>query len=164
MAISGRGRKPQFELAKKLNVNDYPCPAGGCLLTYREFAEKVRDLFRHEKKVSLIDIELLKIGRHFRFEKNKIICGKNKEENKKLLALKKKGDFVFEVPDIGSPIVLLQGKKTKAAIKTAAQIALHYSDCKDEEAAVELKKGKSKKSQKLLAKRISEEEIEKIRV
>jgi tRNA-specific 2-thiouridylase len=44
--IRGRSRKPQIKLAEKFNIKDYPCPAGGCLLTYREYANKLRDLFK----------------------------------------------------------------------------------------------------------------------
>ncbi|MGA9388765.1 MAG: hypothetical protein WBV70_08085, partial [Candidatus Bathyarchaeia archaeon] len=32
--IEGRSRRKQIELAEKLGIRDYPCPAGGCLLTY----------------------------------------------------------------------------------------------------------------------------------
>jgi tRNA-uridine 2-sulfurtransferase len=33
--ISGRSRKPQMKMAEDFNIKDYPCPAGGCLLTDR---------------------------------------------------------------------------------------------------------------------------------
>ncbi|MDD5147912.1 MAG: hypothetical protein PHH08_00435 [Candidatus ainarchaeum sp.] len=164
LAINGRGRKRQFELAKSLNVNDYPCPSGGCLLTYKEFAAKVRDLFSHRKKATLIDIELLKIGRHFRFGENKIIAGRDEKENKNLLALVQKKELVFEVPKTGSPIVLLQGKKTKQAVEKAASIALRYSDCTNDSAPVEYWQGKSKKKNRVLVQKISEEELLKIRI
>ena len=39
--ISGRGRKEQFALAEHLGVTDYPCPAGGCLLTDKVIAATV---------------------------------------------------------------------------------------------------------------------------
>src|ERR1044072_4915784 len=37
LAIKGRSRKEQFELADELDVKNYPCPAGGCLLTEISF-------------------------------------------------------------------------------------------------------------------------------
>ncbi|HLD58600.1 MAG TPA: hypothetical protein VI977_03080 [archaeon] len=163
LSLQGRQRKPQFELAKKFSVKDYPCPSGGCLLTYNEFAAKLKDLFESKKSVSAIDIELLKIGRHFRFGKSKIIAGRNSLENSRLLFLKNKSDFVFEVKGLGSPIVLLQGAKTKKPVETAAQIALHYSDCKTPEAEVECRAG-AKKIKKVLVRQISEAEIEKMRI
>ena len=107
LAIRGRSRKPQIALAEKLGISDYPCPFGGCLLTYKEFANKVRDLFRHKRRVTLRDIELLKVGRHFRLGKSKIIVGRNRVENEALLRMKNKTDHMFEVPDVGSPITIL---------------------------------------------------------
>jgi predicted ribosome quality control (RQC) complex YloA/Tae2 family protein len=128
--IRGRSRKRQFELAKKYNVVDYPCPAGGCLLTYREFANKLRDLFRHKKRVSLKDVALLKAGRHFRFAENKIIVGRDEAENRTLLQLKAPSDYCFEVPDCGSPTTILQGPKTQKAIDKTAALTAYYSDNK----------------------------------
>ncbi len=64
--INGRSRKRQFALAKHFMIANYPCPAGGCLLTCKEFASKLRDLFAHKTRVTLKDVSLLKVGRHFR--------------------------------------------------------------------------------------------------
>jgi tRNA U34 2-thiouridine synthase MnmA/TrmU len=128
LAITGRSRKPQIKLAKELEVFSYPCPSGGCLLTYKEFASKVRDLFKHKKRVVESDIELLKIGRHFRIGLNKIIVGRNHRENLRLLSLKKITDYYFEVPDCGSPITILQGRKKKKCIEVAAGLTAYYSD------------------------------------
>ena len=118
LQIRGRSRKPQIKLAAEFNIKDYPCPAGGCLLTYKEYANKLRDLFEHKRRVGLADVALLKVGRHFRLGENKIIVGRNEPENKVLTAKKAAGDFCFEVPDIAGPITVLQGKKTKRAIRS----------------------------------------------
>jgi hypothetical protein len=130
LAIRGRSRKPQIELAKQFSITDYPCPAGGCLLTYKEFADKLRDLFAHKKRVSVADVNLLKVGRHFRLGSNKIIVGRNETENKILTARKSSNDYYFEVPDCGSPIAVLQGPKTKKAIEKTAALTAYYSDKK----------------------------------
>jgi len=130
LGIHGRSRKPQIQLAKKFNIKDYPGPAGGCLLTCREYANKLRDIFQHKKRCSMAELSLLKVGRHFRFSKNKIIVGRNEEENKVLTAKKIVNDYYFEVPNIGSPITVLQGAKTKKAIRTAAALTAFYSDAK----------------------------------
>jgi tRNA-specific 2-thiouridylase len=136
LGIHGRSRKPQIKLAEKFNVNDYPGPAGGCLLTYKEYANKLRDLFQHKKRCSMADVALLKVGRHFRLDKNKIIVGRNEAENKLLTANRGRNDYYFEVPDIGSPITVLQGAKTKKAISTAAALTAFYSDAKSSEVNV----------------------------
>ena len=162
LGIKGRSRKPQMELAAKLGIRDYPSPAGGCLLTYKEYAAKLKDLFQHKKRVTLKDIQLLKIGRHFRLGENKIIVGRNEAENKLLLAMKSKGDYVFEVPGHGSPITLLQGRKTREAIETAARLTARYSDAKGE--MILVKYGKKKPSKRILVTPIGDSEIHRLKV
>ena len=41
LSISGRGRKVQMQLADEFSIKDYPCPAGGCLLTDTIFAARL---------------------------------------------------------------------------------------------------------------------------
>ncbi|MCW3974666.1 MAG: 7-cyano-7-deazaguanine synthase [Candidatus Bathyarchaeota archaeon] len=127
--IRGRSRKKQMELAKKFEINEYPCPSGGCLLTYKEFAAKVKDILKYDDILDFKVIALLKIGRHFRYGKNKIIVGRNEEENSLLLSLKGEADNWFEAIGYGSPITLLQGPKTEDAIRMAACVTAKYSDC-----------------------------------
>ena len=134
--IQGRSRKPQFKLAEEFSIKDYPCPAGGCLLTCEEYAKKIRDLFAHKKRVSMADIALLRVGSHFRLGKNKIVVGRNEAENKFLIARKTVGEYYFELPEIVGPITILQGPKTKKAIETAAKLTAHYSDAKTAEVKV----------------------------
>ncbi len=160
--IRGRSRKKQIELAKELGVKDFPCPAGGCLLTYKEFALKVKDLFEHKKKVETRDVSLLKIGRHFRFRENKIIVGRNESENKQLEKIKGKNDYLFEVPDCGSPITLLQGPKTKEALKKAAALTLRYSDRKEEKTLVYF--GSEKMDKSVVVSALDASEVEELRI
>jgi tRNA-specific 2-thiouridylase len=136
LGIRGRSRKPQIKLAEELNIKDYPSPAGGCLLTCEEYADKLRDLFEHKKRCSMADVALLKVGRHFRLGENKIIVGRNEAENKILAAEKARNDYYFEVPDVGSPISVLQGAKTRNAVRTAAALTAFYSDAKGGEVKV----------------------------
>lgn len=126
--VRGRSRKRQIQLAQQWNLKGHSCPAGGCLLTYKEFALKVKDLMNHKKDVGTRDINLLKIGRHFRLGENKIIVGRNERENEHLRNTKAVDDYAFEVPHCGSPVTLLQGPKTREAIISAAALTLRYSD------------------------------------
>lgn len=162
LAIQGRSRKPQIALAKKYKINFYPTPAGGCLLTQKEFADKLRDLFKHKKRISIKDIPILKVGRHFRYNQNKIIVGRNKQENQKLLKLKKRSDYILEVPGVGSPVTILQGPKTKSAIKKAAQLTARYSDAKEKTVKVNYRKGKLNKSISITYPK--DKEIQKMRI
>ena len=160
--IQGRSRKRQIRLAKDFSISDYPCPAGGCLLTYKEFADKVKDLFKYKRRVTLKDIALLKLGRHFRLEKNKIIVGRNESENKTLSQIKFPIDYLFEVSNCGSPITILQGRKTNAAIEKAAALTAYYSDKKD--VRVRVRFGKSNMDRVIEVSRPSKEEVEKLRI
>lgn len=82
--IRGRNRKRQFELAEKFGIKKYPSPAGGCLLTNPGFVQRLRDLLEHDM-FDIENIELLKVGRHFRISKSiKLVLGRNKFENDKL--------------------------------------------------------------------------------
>ncbi|MCW4000472.1 MAG: hypothetical protein NWE93_09545 [Candidatus Bathyarchaeota archaeon] len=128
--IKGRSRKRQLEMVKEFNITNYPCAGGGCLLTDKAFADKLRDLFTHKKHVTIREVNQLKVGRHFRVGKNKIVVGRNQAENGILQRTKQKGDLVFEVPIIGSPITILSGPKTQRAIRSAAGLTAFFSDQK----------------------------------
>jgi tRNA-uridine 2-sulfurtransferase len=162
MRIRGRSRKPQIKLAKEYGIENYPSPAGGCLLTCKDYAHKLRDLFKHKKRVSSLDVDLLKVGRHFRFGPNKIILGRNKEENQTLAMKKALTDYYFEVPNIPGPTTILQGKKSGKAIETAAALTAHYSDSKD--VKVTVKYGRKKLDKSIIVVASSETDIENLRV
>ncbi|MFH1447525.1 MAG: hypothetical protein ABIG39_01565 [Candidatus Micrarchaeota archaeon] len=137
LGIHGRRRIIQMELAKRYGLNHYQSPGGGCPLTEKAFAKKLRDLFKHRKRLSMNEVLLLKYGRHFRIGKNKVIVGRNKRDNEVLLLLKGKWDYAFEVPDIGSPITILRGPKGMNIIWAAASLTARYSDSKDENVRVD---------------------------
>ena len=162
LSIRGRSRKPQIKLAEEFNIKDYPCPAGGCLLTYKEFANKLRDLFQHKKRCSMADVTLLKVGRHFRFGANKIIVGRNEAENKILTAKRAKSDFYFEIPDLPGPITILHGPKTAKAIKEAAGLTAFHSDAKSDKVTVNF--GKESLDKSILVSVPRQAEVDSLRI
>jgi tRNA-specific 2-thiouridylase len=160
--IRGRSRKPQIKLTAEFNIAHYPSPAGGCLLTCKEFANRLRDLFRHRKRCSMADVALLKVGRHFRVGENKIIVGRNEAENKVLTLKKTRNNYYFEVPDVGGPTTVLQGLKTKKAIKLAAALTAFYSDAKSSRVTVNF--GRENLNKSLTVSVPSRAEVESFRV
>jgi hypothetical protein len=54
--------------------------------------------------------------------------GRNEEENRRILALVKEGDILFEVQGWGSPVTLLRGQASEKEIHLAAAITVRYSD------------------------------------
>jgi tRNA-specific 2-thiouridylase len=129
LAIRGRSRKPQMALAEAHGIEDYPCPAGGCLLTDRGFARRMRDLVAYTPRFGLNDVSLLKVGRHFRLNPGvKAVIGRNEGENARIAALARPNDLLFEVKDWGSPTTLLRGPAGEDEIRLAASMTVHYSD------------------------------------
>jgi tRNA-specific 2-thiouridylase len=122
LAISGRSRKPQMVLAAEKGITDYPCPAGGCLLTDKNFSERLRDCFKHSKSVAMKDIMFLKLGRHFRMENgDKIIVARNERECAALKKLYGKNYHLFDPFDFPGPTVVLQGCSIESAVEKLLQ-------------------------------------------
>jgi len=129
--ISGRSRKPQIELAKYFGIRDYPCPAGGCLLTDPGFAKRMKDLMLHNPDFSLNDVHLLKMGRHFRLSHLvKLIVGRNEEENQKIQTFAQSKDILLKVSSFPGPLSLLRGEYVQGDIEKAAAITTYYSKAK----------------------------------
>jgi tRNA U34 2-thiouridine synthase MnmA/TrmU len=132
--ISGRGRKEQFALAKNLGVKDYPCPAGGCLLTDKVIAARLRDLFDHTSDYNHTDLVLLTLGRHYRLHPDlKIILGRNQEENERLISLAKDGQSIFEPDDFRGPTILALGRLDAEREATIGEIIVGHSQDKKTE-------------------------------
>jgi len=129
LSVRGRRRLPQIELARKLGIDKYPNPSGGCLLTDPRFAERLREHLRHKDKLSALDADLLVVGRHFRIHGTKVIVGRNKEENARLLAIAERNSLTcMEVVGYVGPVSLLVGNVSSEALKKAASITARYSD------------------------------------
>lgn len=130
--FSGRSRKPQMALAKELGLTEYPAPAGGCLLTEPNYSYRLKELLDHIPDPDFKDINLLRVGRHFRYSSDcKIIVGRNRDENEIILSTIGDDDCTMHVPGFGSPVTLITGTPTEAAIVTAASLCARYSAARD---------------------------------
>lgn len=129
LSIRGRSRKPQIALAKEYGLNDYPCPAGGCRLTDPGFARRMRDLVEKDAAFTLGDVNLLKYGRHFRFESGaKLVVGRDEAENATIENLARDGDRVFVPVSTVGPSSILRGTSGEDEVRLAARIAARYCD------------------------------------
>jgi tRNA-specific 2-thiouridylase len=132
--FSGRSRKPQMELARKLNITDYPSPAGGCLLTDPIFSKRLKDLFSSEPHFEIREIELMKVGRHFRIGPHaRLVVGRNKGENETIVSLAKPEDLLLTAQSVPGPTVLALGDLNPELEILAAAITASYSDARDSE-------------------------------
>ena len=135
--IRGRTRRGQLDMAKKYGIENPPNAGGGCLLTEPHFGIKAKDLFSHTKNPTINDIDLLKIGRHFRLdEETKFIVGRNKDENEMIKAIALPGDILLEAKDFVGPVSILRGSNAKEHLKFASSVTLRYSDAPNNEQAI----------------------------
>ena len=135
--IRGRTRRNQLDMAKKYGIENPPNAGGGCLLTEPQFGIKAKDLFSHTKNPTINDIDLLKIGRHFRLdEETKFIVGRNKDENEMIKAIALPGDILLEAKDFVGPVSILRGSNAKQHLKFASSVTLRYSDAPNNEQAI----------------------------
>ena len=135
--IRGRSRKEQLKMAKEFGIEDPPNAGGGCLLTDPALSLRAIDLFKHIETPTTNDIDLLKIGRHFRLDQNvKLVVGRNKDENEMMCALALSNDILLEAKEHVGPTTLLRGNGIEKHIEFSAKITLRYSDAPKNETGV----------------------------
>ncbi|MEY3106924.1 MAG: hypothetical protein RIT35_1097 [Pseudomonadota bacterium] len=134
--ITGRSRKPQFEMAKRMGIDDYSQPAGGCcFLTDKYYSAKLVDLWQSQgsKEYELDDIMLLKVGRHIRPKANfKLIIAREEGEGRFLKGYKK--DFIsMHCSSHTGPLALIDGTISAEDLYFAASIVARYGQGRNAE-------------------------------
>ncbi len=128
LTLEGRSRRPQMALAEKYGITEYLQPAGGCLLTDPAFCERLSELMRNEPDFSIDDVNLLKIGRHFRLPSGaKFIVGRDERDNARIAAARN-GHTLIVSDVIPGPTALLVRPRSNADVELAARICASYSD------------------------------------
>lgn len=165
LAIQGRSRKEQMELAEELDVKNYPCPAGGCLLTELSFVPKIRDVFDHSDELNLRDFRLLKMGRHFRIgERTKVIVGRNEAENDVLERNVHGDEPQLRWVEGSSPLAIVTGATTPELATVAAQVLLRYTKAEPGATATISVKTESGESTITVVNALDEDAVERLRV
>lgn len=139
LALSGRDRNPQLELARRFGLEDLPQPAGGCCaLTDEGYSNRVFDLFAHGRREDLDheDLLLCKAGRHLRITPAaKVVVARFEEENA-FLDNFAGGRFHFAAIDHTGPVAILDlapgTEPTDDELRTAARITARYGHGKRE--------------------------------
>jgi tRNA U34 2-thiouridine synthase MnmA/TrmU len=162
--IKGRTRRAQLDMAKKYGIENPPNAGGGCLLTDPTFGLRAKDLFAHTETPTINDIDLLKIGRHFRLdEQTKFVVGRNKDENEMIKAIALPGDILFQARDHMGPVSILRGKNVETYVEFASSITLRYSDApKGEQASVIINKDNT--TEEIITQYAEEESYIKFRI
>lgn len=163
--IEGRRRIKQIALAEELGINDYPCPAGGCLLTDKGFSDRLKDLFQYKPEYSITDLHLLKTGRHFRITKDlKLIVGRDEKENEKILGSAGPDDIVFQASDVPGAVGLAIGRVSNESIKAIASIVARYSDSNGKDIKIAYNNLASNDNKHIIVDPAQEELLAKVRI
>lgn len=130
--FQGQSRKPQLRLAKQLSLAWIPPETHGCLLTEMPMAAKVFDMFRHSESSRGWELDLLKVGRHFRLNASvKIIVGRHQADNEALRTACDSPDAagaLLMLPDnFRGPSGLVLGPSDELAWTIAGNLLLRYA-------------------------------------
>ena len=106
LGIWGRGRKDQFELAKKYGIEEIPTPAGGCLLTEKENARRFWPIFKFIERPDQAHFYLANVGRQFWQGTFWLSVGRHERDNEKLNELFRPGDLLFRLAAFPGPLGL----------------------------------------------------------
>ena len=105
--ISGKTRKPQLALAKEFGIREFPSPAGGCILTDKEYSKKLFLLSEKIPDFDGQDANTIRKGKVFWENNFLIIVGRNEKENTEIERLRKDKDIVLEPENFSGPTVLI---------------------------------------------------------
>jgi len=128
--ISGKTRKPQLALVKEFGITEFPSPAGGCILTDKEYSKKLFLLFEKIPDFDGQDAKTIRKGRVFWENNFLIVVGRNEKENTEIEKLRKDKDIVLEPENFSGPTVLIRGfnkEIPKQIIEKAKNLLLKYS-------------------------------------
>ncbi|MBI3617476.1 MAG: hypothetical protein HY210_04570, partial [Candidatus Omnitrophica bacterium] len=167
LGLSGRSRKDQIDMAGALNITAYNQPAGGCLLTDKNFAARMKDTLKHGYR-NFRETIALKWGRHFRLSPEfKVILGRDEEENETLIRHAHPDDRVMQISDNRGPTLILKGNDPgEAVLAAAAGLIQKFSRFKDQ-APVEMNYWQCRNKndvRRVVARVIDESEIERMRL
>jgi len=139
--FSGRGRSKQIALARSFGIDDFPAPAGGCILADPILSRRIARVYRDEfvvtqANMNVGDILLMLIGRQFLLpNRGWLILGRDEKENDRLEALQEPGDIKLWIEERPGPIALLRraaefyddGKSRRTDIDYAAGLIVRYA-------------------------------------
>ncbi len=163
LGISGRSRQMQMALAEEEGIRNYPTPAGGCLLTDDSFSRRVKDLLDHAAHPTIEEMELLRIGRHFRLNPaTKLIVGRNEPENH-LLEYYATEHLLFEPVDFPGPSTLVIGTMDAQSERAVTSVTLRYGTPGEEKREAVLFSCRGEKRILNAAQLFIEEDLERMR-
>ena len=128
LGLSGRRREPQFELAQKYGLVDYPSPAGGCKLTEKGFGRRLKDLMTHEGLSDRRLVELLNIARRYRLPGGTgVILGRDAHENQLLRQAAQPSETLLSPVSVPGPTALIPKLASADDLQLALKLVCAFS-------------------------------------
>lgn len=128
MDIQGRSRKRQMQMAQEWGLTEFPTPGGGCLLTDPGFSLRLAELLDATPAADPVDVEKLKLGRHFRLpEGSKAVVGRHHQDNEDLQKLIREEDILLKQRDAPGPLTILDPGASEGDILAAAALTARYT-------------------------------------
>jgi tRNA-uridine 2-sulfurtransferase len=124
--VAGRSRKVQYDLVEQYGLKEFSKPAGGCLLTDPIYSKKLRELLREEPDFNMTDVDLLRYGRHFRFNGVKLVVGRDKGENEALRNLWTPPYLFAHTNDFKGPSAIIKGPIDETTIGITGNVISLY--------------------------------------
>lgn len=140
LAISGRGRTPQYELAAKYEINTIPAPAGGCSLTQEESARRYWRVLEDYRARNIDDIDALRrdltlaslgrcLWRDGEGNSYWLVVGRKADDNQRISEALSEDDLALRLANFPGPIALCRhGREWPLEIlESAASLVASYS-------------------------------------
>ncbi|MGI9537505.1 MAG: phosphoadenosine phosphosulfate reductase family protein [Desulfocapsaceae bacterium] len=112
--FSGRGRSRQIALARSFGINDFPSPAGGCILADPILSTRIARVYQDgfvvtQQNMNVADILLMLLGRQFLLPcRGWLVLGRDEKENNRIEELQEPGDIKLFIEERPGPVALLR--------------------------------------------------------
>ncbi|TKB25294.1 thiamine biosynthesis protein [Desulfopila sp. IMCC35006] len=140
LAMNGRSRSPQIELAAKYGITDFPSPAGGCILADPILSKRIAQFYAGDSvlqsaEICVPDIRALLVGRQFILPGGGwLIVGRDEKDNNKLEKLIQAEDARLEMEEWPGPLAVLKKagsqypdhEKLEIDLQLAAALVVRY--------------------------------------
>ncbi len=142
--ISGKNRSRQLELAKEFDIKEFPMPAGGCILTDKEYSKKLKKLLEINPDFDQNDAKILTKGRAFFEDTILFLITRDEKEGIEIKDFFKKGDIFLEPQNFPGPSVLIRSftedKDFDKIIQKGKEYLIKYSKNIPEEVEISINK------------------------
>ncbi len=127
VGLSGRSRTGQMGLATDFGIDDYPTPAGGCVLTDPIVSERIKYFYQGHDQVTIADMRLIMVGRQFTLPDGSwLAVGRKEAENSILESLVQPDDLCLFLKDRPGPTAVLRYMHSRKDLERAAGLVARY--------------------------------------